>query len=193
MESCLKGYERLVIITAFQVSPEKPVYKLGMPGMRWRLLHNKTKDIREFEPIPLELGEVRYQHSLGRDSLKHGEKPPDEWFGDEPNAIGLAKAVWSEDVHHEWVLHPWALSTAQFLSLEVWLTKRMAGSAQYREYMRSLLALTRDMRPDAPLISIDLYYRDSVDSLARLDWTPQYVSYRDEMIQRTTTEMPSVW
>jgi uncharacterized membrane protein len=195
MASHLEEYKHLVIVTAFEENPGKPVYELGMPGNRWRLLHNKSKNIRVFEAIPLVLEELRYQHFLGRDSLDDGTEIPDDWFGDTPEGIKLAKNVWKEDSSHEWVLHPYVFRSDTLLSLEICLAKRMSTSDQYRQYIQRLLALTRKTIPDAQNIWVELTFRDTLDTLARVHWseTLPYVDYRDEMIGENRVEKPEVW
>jgi len=195
MESRLEEHRNLVTITAFEENPERPAYRLGMPGNRWRLLHNKTKGIRVFEPIPLILDELRYQHFLGRDSLREGEELPDEWFGNTPGGITLAKAVWEADANHEWVLHPYVFESDTVLSLEICLAKRKAESDQYRQYVRELLTLARQMVPDAQNVLVELSFRDTVETLARLNWSKElpYVEYKDEVIGKSRIEKPAAW
>lgn len=195
MKSRLEWYRRLVIVTAFEENPERPFYKLGMPGNRWRLLNNKVKGKEVFETIPLVLDEVRYQHFLGRHSLREGVEVPDEWFGNTPEGIALAKAVWEADTDHEWVLHPYTFESNVILSVEISLAKRKAKSTQYRQYVRELLTLTRQMLPGAQNIFVELAFRDTVEMLARLSWSKQlsYVAYKDELIDETRIEKLSAW
>jgi len=195
MESCLEEYRTLVTITAFEQKSERPVYKPGMPGNRWRLLHNKVKDIRVFESIPLVLDELRYQHFLGRDSLDQEIGIADEWFGSTAQGIALAKLIWNADADHEWVLHPYVFRSDKLLSLEISLTKRKETSEQYRQCVRQVLAQTKEMVPDAKNIWIDLCFRDTIDTLASLQWSEElpYVSYRDEVIGESKIEEPSAW
>jgi hypothetical protein len=195
MESRLQEYRNFVRITAFEQNVERPVYKLGMPGNRWQLLHNKGKGIRIFESNPLILDELRYQYFLGMDSLQEEVEIPDGWFGNTPRGIAVAKAVWEADVGHEWVLHPYAFESDTVLSLEVHLTKKKAKSDQYRQYTRELLTLTRQKAPDAQNIWIDLYFRDTIDTLAHLNWSEQlsYVEYKDEVAGKSRIERPDDW
>jgi len=195
MESRLEEYLTLITITAFEQKPERPIYEPGMPGNRWRLLHNKVKDIRVFESIPLVLDELRDQHFLGRDSLGKGIGISDEWFGSTLQGVALAKSIWDADADHEWVLHPYVFGSETLLSLEISLAKKKETSEEYRQYVRQLLALTREMVPDAKNISIELSYRDSVETLARLQWSKEltYVDYRDEVIGERRIEEPSAW
>jgi len=195
MESRLQEYRNFVLITAFEQNVERPAYRLGMPGNRWRLLHNKGKGIRIFEPNSLVLDELRYQYFLGMDSLQEEVEIPDGWFGNTPQGIAVAKAMWEADVGHEWVLHPYAFEDDTVLSLEVHLTKKMAKSDQYRQYIHELLTLTRQKVPDAQDIWIDLYFRDTVDTLAHLNWSEQlsYVEYKDEAVGKSRIEKPDDW
>jgi hypothetical protein len=195
VESRLEEYRNLIVITAFEENPERPVYKLGMPGNRWRLLHNKVKGIRVFESIPLVLDELRYQHFLGRNSLREGVEIEDEWFGNTPKGMALAKSVWEADADHEWVLHPYVFESDAILSFEISLAKRRAKSDQYRQYVRELLTLTRQMIPDAKNILVELSFRDTVETLARLNWSKElpYAEYKDELIGESKIEKPSAW
>ena len=195
MESRLEGFRTLVIVTAFEQNPEKPVYRRGVPGNRWQLLHNKVKNIRIFEPIPLILEESRYQDFLGLDSLKEGKEIPDEWFGNTPTAIALSKAIWQADPDHGLILHPYTFESSAAHMLEVHLSKRLSRSKQYRRRIRDLLVVARQTIPDAENIWIDLCFRDTVDTLARLVWGKQlpYVEYKDETIGKTRTEDPNRW
>lgn len=123
--SKLDEYRHLVIVTAYEEKPERPVYKLGMPGNRWRLTHNKVSNIRHFEPIPLELdGELRYQHFLGLDSLNQEQEISNDWFGNTPSGVGFARIIWENDTDHEWVLHPYVFQNGAFAGAEISLTKR---------------------------------------------------------------------
>ena len=195
MASRLDEYRHLVIITAFEEKPSRPVYELGMPGNRWRLLHNKSKGIREFEAIPLVLEDLRYQHFLGRDSLEKGTEIPEDWFGDTPDGKALAKSLWEEDGNHEWVLHPYVFTSEEFLSLEVSLAKRMSTSDQYREYVRRLLVSTRESISSVNTVLVELTFRDTLETLARVHWSEElsYVEYKDELTDRSAIEKPEVW
>lgn len=194
MESRLQEYGNFVLITAFEQNVERPVYRYGMPGNRWRLLHNKNKGIRIFERIPLNADELRYQHFLGMDCLQKEVEIPDDWFGNTPQGIAVAKAVWEADAGHEWALHPYAFE-GTVLSLEIHLTKRMAKSDQYRQYIRKLLTLTRQKIPDAKNIWIYLYFRDTIDTLAHLNWSEQlsYVEYKDKVNDESRIEKLDDW
>ena len=196
MESRLEGYSNLVMITAFEQNPERPIYRLGMPGNRWRLLHNKVNGIRLFESIPLILDELRYQHFLGRSSVTgEGVQIPDDWFGNTPAAMALAKAIWEADVDHEWILHPYSFESDMTVSLEICLAKRKERSDEYRQCVRDLLVLARQMIPDAQNIWIELYFRDTLDTLARFVWSEQlsYVEYGDETDTNNKIEDRDDW
>ena len=194
METRLQEYRNFVLITAFEQNPERPVYGRGMPGNRWQLLHNKNKGIRIFEPIPLVADELRYQHFLGKECLQKEMEIPDDWFGNTPQGTAIAKAVWEADVGHEWVLHPYTFE-GTIWSLEIYLTKRMAKSDQYRQYIRELLTLTRQKIPNAQNVWIELYFRDTVDILAHLNWSEQlsYVEYKDEVNGESRIEKLDDW
>jgi hypothetical protein len=195
MESRLEEYRTLIIITAFEQNPERPVYERGLPGNRWQLLHNKVKGIREFEANPLILDELRYQHFLGRDLLREGKEPPDGWFGDTVEGVELAKAIWETDPDREWVLHPFTFTSDKLLSIEISLKKRKPESSHYRQYIQEVLRLTRQIIPDASTIMIELAFRDTTQTLARLFCGEDlpYVEYKDELMDKQSVEPPANW
>ena len=190
----LSEYQHLIIVTAYEEKPENPIYKPGMPGNRWRLTHNKVNNIRSFEPIPLELDELRYQHMLGLSSVANGENIPDDWFGNTPAGIGLSKFIWENDTDHEWILHPYIFQSDAFVNIEIGLTKRKMESEHYRKYIRGVLLQARRMIAGANSIWINLVFRDTIDSLASLIWNEDisYVEYEDEIIGKRN-ERPSTW
>jgi hypothetical protein len=81
------------------------------------------------------------------------------------------------------------------LSLEVHLMKRMTKSSQYRHYMRRVLALTRQKFPGAKTLDVELYFRDTMDTLARFFCGEQlsYVEYSDEFMSETKIQKPDDW
>ena len=165
VESRLQEYSHLVLVTAFEQNEQK-AYRRGMPGKRWQLLHNKSKGIRHFEPIHLDLEEPRYQHFLGLECLEQGLEIPDEWFGETTLEQTLSKSIWESDTDHELILHPYTVRGSKSLSLEIHLTKRLPGSDQYRHHIRKFLDLARQVDPDVESILIDLDFRDTIDILA---------------------------
>ena len=195
MESRLQQYGTLIRITAFEQDVDAPVYRRGLPAYRWQLVHNKTKGMRIFEAIPLLLDELRYQHFLGMDAVAKGEDIPDEWFGNSPLGIALAKTIWEEDDNQEWVLHPYMFESDVVLSVEVCLLKRRRKSSDYRRSVGELLALIREKAGPGQDVWIDLSFRDTVETLARLHWTAEipYVEYKDEIDGKTRLEKPSNW
>ncbi len=194
MEAKLDKFRNLVIVTAFEEKPD-PVYQRGMAGNRWRLLYNKVQNIRSFEPIHLELDELRYQQFLGMDSLKEGTDIPDEWFGNTPQGIELAKSIWENDTDHEWILHPYIFQNKALVTAEISLAKRKSESDHYRQYVREVLLLARQAIQNASSIWIDLQFRDTIESLAHLIWDEglPYIDYRDECIDKNRIEKSSAW
>jgi hypothetical protein len=193
MEARCDSYSRLVIVTAFEQEAGRQMYRRGMSGNRWQLLHNKIKGLRTFEAIPLQLDELRYDHLLGRTSLEHGEPIPNDWFGDTSQQMQLGKTIWESDIQHEWVLHPFVGGSDHLLWLEIAMTKKMRTSDAYRNYVRELLKSARAQFPDTEHISIALCFRDTIDTLAQLDWSADYVNYRDDLSRRTTLEKAELW
>ncbi len=198
MQSRLEGYWKVVIVTAFEQDVERPVYKLGIPGQRWRLIHNKPRGLKKFEPMHLSADELRYQNGLGRDRLEEGREIPDEWFGNSPRGVRLGKFVWATDPSHELIMHPYVyLSDAKGRSvfLDVHVLKRLGNPEQYRDSVRKWLALIRTEFPDLQTVSVDVYFRDSLDWLAHMFWDRQlsYVDYKDESQKESRIESPSDW
>lgn len=181
MESTLRQY-RVVYIVAFEQKPEAPRYRLGMPGRRWRLIRIGLDQSPTFEPIHLEVEEPRYQHELAELYLTEGESPPDEWFGETPRGIHIARRIWDLDDGRELVMHPYVFDADRYIAVEVNLYRRMERSEQYRTYLKRLLTIARESTPSPSTIDIELYFRDTVDSLARVSWSTElpYVEYRDE-------------
>lgn len=182
MESTLRQY-RVVYIVAFEQKPEAPRYRLGMPGRRWRLIRIGLDQSPTFEPIHLEVEEPRYQHELAELYLAEGESPPDEWFGETPRGIYIARRIWDLDDGHELVMHPYVFDADRSIAVEVNLYRRMERSEQYRTYLKRLLTIARESTPSPSTMDIELYFRDTVDSLARVFWSTElpYVEYRDEI------------
>ncbi|MCI0556255.1 MAG: hypothetical protein L0287_35375, partial [Anaerolineae bacterium] len=98
MEARLASYKNLVMVTAFEQNDKRSTYRLDLPDNRWRLLHNKTKNVRNFDAITFEDDEVHYRHFLGRDALLNQMPISDEWFGNTPDTISFSKALWDADV-----------------------------------------------------------------------------------------------
>jgi hypothetical protein len=60
---------------------------------------------------------------------------------------------------------------------------------------RELLTLVRQMAPDAQNVWIEVCFRDTLDTLARLNWSGQlpYVEYKDEVDGRNKFEKLDTW
>lgn len=188
-------YRRVVIVTAFEQDIEKKLYKRSSPGRWWEYSHNKAKDIKQFHEVPSYTGEVRYNHFLGRDCLEKGIAIPDEWFGDSPNSIRLGKVIWDADVNREWILHPYVSENEKNISLDINLSKKKQSSAEYRVFAKALLKQLLEVFPSANLITIDLYFRDTVDFVVNLMLNRElnYVSYNDERSKKVKTESLKDW
>jgi hypothetical protein len=188
-------YRRIVIVTAFEQNAEKLLYKRSAPGRWWQYLHNKAKDIKQFHEVPSYTDEVRYNHFLGRECLEKGVGIPDEWFGESPNSIKLGKAIWDADTGKGWILHPYASENGKNISLDINLSKKKQSSAEYRMFAKKLLEQLIDVFPDANLITIDLYFRDTVDFITNLMLNREldYVSYRDDRSNKIRTESLKDW
>ena len=188
-------YRRIVIVTAFEQNVEKPLYKRSAPGRWWQYLHNKAKDIKQFHEVPSFTDEVRYNHFLGRDCFEKGDSIPDEWFGESPNCIKLGKAIWDADTHKEWILHPYVSENEKNVFLYINLSKKKRSSAEYRVFVKRLLEQIMEMFPNVNLITIDLYFRDTVDYISNfmLNRELDFVSYRDEISKKLRTESMKDW
>lgn len=193
MESRLHEWN-IVSVTAFERSDDQR-YRRGMPGRRWELVRNQSKGIRRFRPIHLVLDELRYEHFLGQKSLEKGRTISDEWFGETPVEQAVARAIWQTDLDQDLVLHPYAVETADVLSVEIQLVKRLAASEQYRGHMRTFLNVAREHARDATTIMLVMNFRDTVDSLASLTWSsdPPLVQYKDEVVGTSRIEDPDEW
>jgi hypothetical protein len=195
MEARLSRYRSLVIVTAFEQTPDNPNFRFDLPGNRWQLLHNKTKAIRRFQESSFSADEPQFQHDLGHHAIEHGNSIPDEWFGNSPEAVALSKSFWDADQTHEWILHPYVYLSDSMLSLEVHMTKRMSKTSQYRAYVRNIVGPAIGKHPAANNITIDLYFRDTTESLARLNWTKDlpYATYQDELMKKSLLEKRDSW
>jgi hypothetical protein len=194
MESTLRKY-RVVHITAFEQKTEDPRYRLGIPGRRWRLIRIGLDQPPTFEPIHLEVEEPRYQHELAKVYLAEGESPPDEWFGETSRGIHIARRIWDLDDGHELVMHPYVFDADRYIAVEVNLYRRMERPEQYHIYLKQLLTIARESTPPPTTIEIELYFRDTVDSLARVSWSTElpYVEYRDETGAETNMHSRQKW
>ena len=179
----LDAYNRLVLVTAFEQNRERPVYSLATPGRKWQLKHNKVKDIQRFEPCHLELTELRYHHALGFCAIDEGKEIDAQWFGDSPSAVQLGREIWEADKNHEWVMHPYVFEAPSLVTLDINLTKRKTKSELYRQLVREVLALAVKTYPAVPSVLVNLYYRDTMTTLAALTVFREllgYAEYKDE-------------
>ena len=196
MATRLKNYDHLIIVTAFEQRQEdNPIYKRGYPGIRWELLYNKKKDIRRFGDASLIVTELRYNHHLGNELLEASEEIPEEWFGDTPRAITIAKALLEEDISHEWILHPFVFDSGHLVAPEICLKKRMQKSDDYRMLVTKVFDKTRSVLSPDIVIQITITYRDTLDILAELTWGEKlpYVQYKDECLGKSLMEAPERW
>jgi len=195
MESRLKQYKTFVEVTAFEQNDKKNAYRLDSSDNRWRLLNSKVKNNRKFDAITFEDEPIHYNHFLGRDALQNQEPISDEWFGNTPDTIQFSKNLWSTDTEHEWIIHPYVSQQDDVLNLEIYLSKRMVKSQQYREYVREIFRLVKQTFPSAGMVIINLYYRDTADSLARFHWynKSNLIDYKDELLKKSRYEQPKNW
>jgi hypothetical protein len=197
LDSQLKAYQQLVVITAFEQNQADPRYRTGIPGKRWRFIHNKIKEKQFFEETSLETDEVRYQDSLGHTGLQENEEIPDEWFGNSLQAVSLARKIWESDIHHGLILHPYGFEANLLLTLEIHLLKRLPNSNDYQQFIKELLPKIQDVyqTPHNRTILIDLCFRDTVDSLASFEWNQEhaYITYKDEYIGKSKMEKLKKW
>lgn len=177
---------RLVILNAFEKAEDTSVYRLGSLVPRWSFTRNKTNNFEEFTYVPeYHLTDDRYDHFLGLERAKAGEEIPPQWFGVSPIAIELGENIWQAHQEGGLLLHPFIQYTDwQVLFMDIHLTKRLSSSPLYERFVRQLLRQAVERFPEAQMIEMVLYFRDTYDTLARLtraaiDGTG-YVTYRDE-------------
>jgi hypothetical protein len=194
VESAL-GLYNVATVTAHVQKPGDPRYKLAIPGRRWVLRRIGRDGPVAFQSEHFEANELRYQDGLGATYLVTGESPPDGWFGETRTASALARGVWDDDDGHTLVMHPWAFESTDHISLEIHLYRALATSQEYRDYLRRLLRAARNAQPTYARIDIELYLRDSMDSLARLFWSANLASvdYWDVTCKRPRYEAKREW
>jgi len=195
MEARLSNYKNFVIVTAFEQSEDKQIYRIELEKKQWRLFHNKFKNIRNFNFISFENEELRYQHLLGRDAITNQASIPNEWFGNTTDTIYFSKVLWDADSDHEWILHPYISINGEILMVDIQMTKRKAKSKEYHEYLKQLFKLTRQSFPNIGNIMIDIYFRDTTQLLSRIIWGSQlpFIDYKDELIKKTRYEKQKDW
>jgi hypothetical protein len=177
---------RLVILNAFEKVEDTSVYRLGSLVPRWSFTRNKTNNFEEFTYVPeYHLTDDRYDHFLGLERIKAGEEIPPQWFGASPIAIELGENIWQAHQEGGLVLHPFIQYTdTQVLFMDIHLTKRLSSSPLYERFVRQLLRQAVESFPEAQMIEIALYFRETYDTLARLTRVAinntGYVTYRDD-------------
>jgi hypothetical protein len=195
MESGLKAYA-LVYVTAFEQKREEPRYQRGVAGRCWELRRVGHTQPVVFEAAHFDADELRYQDELGRRYLTEGKPIADEWFGNTEQAAHIARRIWEMDQGHELVMHPYAYDSGEkYLGLEVHLYRRLETSEEYRDRLRKLLAVCRSALPSRTTFDVELYLRDSVESLAKVLWSAElpYVDYEDHFHPRSRAEAPGAW
>lgn len=194
IENLLDDYKRFVMLTAFEQADYDHNYRIDSSKKCWRLLHNKTTNVREFNEIT-EHNELRYSHFLGREALKIEGSISEEWFGNFPDVINFSKKLWNDDIDHEWVLHPYVSKSSEMISIEINLAKRKATSKQYHLYVKEIARLARQFFPEIGHIMVELYYRDTTDILAMATWNNKLpeIIYKDETMKNIRRERPKDW
>jgi hypothetical protein len=185
---------RLVILNAFKKAEDTSIYHLGSSVARWSFKRNKANDFEEFAHEPeFHLTEERYDHLLGRARAKTGEDIPAEWFGNSPDAIRLGQSIWEAHQEGGLILHPFIQYTdRQILFMDIHLTKRLSSSPLYERFVKQLLRPAVERFPEAQMIEIALYFRETYDTLAQLTRMAidgsGYVTYRDEFTKKSRME-----
>mgnify|MGYP001142845764 CR=1 FL=1 len=189
-------YKSLILITAYEKNPDNR-YIRGIPGRRWEYLQNKKKDILEFKPIHLESDEIRYKHFLGQhlEELGNTSNLPDNWFGNNKIDQEIGKNIWFMETKRNIILHPYVMSSRNYISVEVQLTSRLQTTEEYRQLLQKIFNLIRDIESGVNNIIIGLCYRDTVEIVANANWMgdASYVSYKDELMKKQVFEEPSQW
>lgn len=182
MEARLHEYKNFVMITAFEMNVEAPIYENWIDGRRWQLIRNKMTDVRSFDPLHFESSEVSGQVFLGRNSLKNGVEIPDEWFGDSEDAVAIARDIWDEDFAKEWVLHPHASVSERASFIEIRFKKRNESSAFYLQYCKAVMHNILDKIPSAKNLTVNISFRDTSQTLANAWWerSSALIIYTDE-------------
>jgi hypothetical protein len=141
------------------------------------------------------LNELRDQTFLGRDSLANRKPVPDEWFGNSPEGIVMSKLIWESDIQHEWILHPYIFINDKLLSIDIASSKKKETTQQYHHFIHEIYTLGKQSFPAVENIMIDVYFRDSTDSLARFIWNNNlpYIDYKDEWMRKSRQEKLAKW
>ena len=176
------GDYRLFIVRAFQQRDTITNYGPGVMTDSWQFLRNKSTDYTGFEVFPESDDEVRRNHFLGSALAESNSPIPDGWFGESADAITVAKAIWHDRDLRPIILHPYAVVTENILSVTVRLTKRFEGREAYPGLLRKIITFVELAMQKPSTIWIELYYRESLDSLARLEINQEfdYTVYKDE-------------
>ncbi|MFZ1240100.1 MAG: hypothetical protein WAV74_17850 [Anaerolineae bacterium] len=195
MKASLDNHWKHILITAFEQNPRNPDYRRGMPGKRWQMSHNRTTDETTFEPIHLELSEIRYEHFLGFDANETGIDIPDQWFGNDTPCIALSRSIWESDRQRSLLLHPYITQDGMNVWVDLHILKRLEKTADYKQLVKNVLAEVKKTTTEASNIWIDLYFRDTVDALVHFVWSKQlnYIDYWDEITRCNRIDSLEIW
>lgn len=200
VEGMFQHYKHFVRVIAFEQNPTNPIYKRGFPALKWVLFHNKKVGIRNFSEnhIIVDNDEPEYDHLLGDRLLANSSNIPDDWFGNTPLAVQVARMIWEVDANHSLVLHPTGFNTNKdTLLLDIRLRKRMLTSEWYVEYVKGVIEAVLLLGLGLKAIMVVVYLREGLDRLASGDWFDglNFMSYSDEFMEKTRyipIDVPSV-
>jgi hypothetical protein len=186
----------LIIVTAFEKEEGKPYYDYGFPGKHWQLLINRSKRIDKFSDLTIDFGDIpRIADDLGFNMLDQNKEIPDAWFGNDPLAVKLGKQVWESDPAHNLILHPYVHKSSKHFIIEITITQKFEKSSPYKELIKNYLNMSVKTIQDFETISIQLFYRNTMDVLAWLDYTvaTNQIIYKDKLSPKYIYSSPQKW
>ncbi len=186
----------LLIVNAFERETGREDYDFGKMGNRWRLLINRSKNIDKFEETSLGIEEgYRYAHSLGFELLDKGESIPLDWFGNNPIAIKLGKIIWDEDINHDSFLHIFVSDISDIYFIEIYLTKRLPKSKDYKELVKKLFMIATEFLESYKGITISIFFRETVEFIANFEYylLTESVTYKDEHLKSNEYSKLEQW
>ena len=161
-----------VQLTAFQQEKDTRVYDLSSPVQRWSFTRYAKTGKEQFTQIPgPSSNDLQYNHDIGRQKVREDSDIPAEWFGNTTAASELGRTIWESDVEHWNILHPFVQIMEDDnpkVFVDIRLKKRQAKPGEYKMMAEDQLKTAVRKFPNAGIIDVTLYYRDSFDPLARL-------------------------
>ena len=182
IQLALQRYRKLVLVTAFKKSKGR-AYRYGMQRRYWQLVYSTHQQngtprftlIRDYELA---------SHNLPATQMEDPAKIPNEWFGNTPRAVDLARAIYLDPQVK--VLHPYAYADLYTVSLVIRLDGPMDRSSAYFAYVRKLFRLMKEQQFLGPKpISVYLYSGSTLNELAYSFYGEQVsrIAYRDSYMR----------